>query len=96
MTDPLQRLSTLARVLARPVAVTMAARCHIPRDFAAFGRELHRGETSVRTTLAALITAGAVSKPEGAYLERALEAGQLTCSLPALLRGLADEIEAMG
>ena len=96
MTDPLQRLTHVCRVLARPVAARIAAGCAEPNTYTTLGACVQRKPTSVRAALQALLTVGAVSKPEGAYLERALEAGQLTCSLPALLRGLADEIEAMG
>lgn len=93
MTDPLKRLAHVARVLARPVAVAMAAQVETPRDYAALGAALQRKPSSVRATLRALMAVGAVTVPEGAYLERALEAGLLRCALPGLLRGLADDIE---
>lgn len=93
MTDPLQRLTHVCRVLARPVAARIAAGCSTPNTYATLGDSVQRKPTSVRAALQALLTVGAVVKPEGAYLERALEAGQLRCSLPGLLRGLADEIE---
>lgn len=93
MMDPLDRLARICRALARPVAVPIAARCQTPRSYEQLGATLRRSPSSVKATLAELLEVGAVAKPEGAYLERALEAGELRCVIPALLRGLADEIE---
>lgn len=95
MNDPTRRLVLAVQALARPVAVAIATGCEEPLTFSQLGARVRRGESSVRATLQELLNVGAIAKPEGAYLATALEAGELRCTIPALLRGLADEIEVL-
>ena len=96
MTDPYARLAHIARVLARPMAVAVVRGCSRAQTLADMGARFQRGESSIRATLGELLSIGAVTKPEGSYLERALEAGEMNCQLPAMLRALAEELEGVG
>ena len=95
MTNPYHRLATVARVLARPVAIALARECNKPQTLAALAERFNRSESSVRVTVAELLSAGIITKPEGCYLSRALEAGEMENRLPALLRALAEELEGV-
>lgn len=95
MSAPMARLISAARVLGRPGAVAIVAACAQPQTFSILGARVGLTGDGVRATLEALLDIGAVAKPEGAYLAPALEQGQLRCTIPALLRGLADEIEVL-
>ena len=95
MRDPIKRLALVVQALARPVAVAIATGCEEPLTYAQLGRKVNRGTASVQLTLRELLAVGAVVKPAWSYTSSALEAGEMRCAIPALLRELASEIEAL-